>query len=200
MDFEQIQQVWSKMDNELQKQKKMTDKIILDMTQERYTGKFQKIRIIESLGAMICIIAGIVLMFSFNRLDTWYLQLLGAITILYLFILPITVLRSLYQIQKVKIESNNFKQTLSMFYNAKNRLLIIQKIGIFSNFIIVLIFTPVLFKIMDGDDIFTKGLEGWYWVFPLAFVVMALISYWGYKCYLRITNSAENILNDLDMD
>lgn len=201
MDFEQMQQVWSKMDTELQKQKKMTDKLILQMTQEKYSNKFSKLATIETIGAFVCFIAGLFLLLNFYKLETWYLMLCGGITIGYLFAMPLFVLRPLYTLKKIKIDTNSFADTLQAFSNSKRQVLLAQRVGMYLNFLLFLFMIPTINKMFNNKDMFME-LEGttFYITIAIAVVAMILISRWGYKCYKSITNSAENILNDLDMD
>ena len=102
MDIEEIKAVWSEMSDQLEKQKKLTNEIILNMTQERYSNKFQKVTIIESFGAFICFIAALYLLLNFGKLDTWYLIMCGIITLGFMLILPVLVLRSLSKIKNLK--------------------------------------------------------------------------------------------------
>lgn len=201
MDFEQMQLVWSRMDTELQKQKKMTDKLILQMTQEKYTNKFRKLATIETIGAFVCFIAGLFLLFNFYKLETWYLMLCGGITIAYLFAMPLFVLRPLYTLRKIKIDTNSLSDTLQTFSNSKKQVLLVQRIGMYLNFLLFIFMIPTLNKIFNNKDMFLE-LEGttFYIALVVAVVVMILVSRWGYKCYKKITNSAENMLNDLELD
>jgi len=199
MDFEQMQAVWSKMDTELQKQKKMTDKLILQMTQEKYTNKFRKLATIETIGAFVCFIAGLFLLFNFYKLETWYLMLCGGITIAYLFAMPLFVLRPLYTLKRIKIDTNSFADTLQTFNDSKKQVLLAQRVGMYLNFLLFIFMIPTMNKMFNNKDMFLQ-LEGttFYITLVVAVVVMILISRWGYKCYKNVTNSAENILNDID--
>ncbi|MET6990592.1 hypothetical protein [Sediminicola arcticus] len=199
MDLEEIQAVWSEMSDQLKHQKKLTDKIILDMTQDRYTRKFRTISIAETFGAIICFIAALYMLFYFNTLDIWYLQVCGVLSIAFLIGLPIVTLRSLKNIQKINITEKNIKDTLISYSKAKNKVLMIQRLGIYLSFIFMMTCLPVFSKLMKGKDIFQQG------TFPLWYVVImgvfiALFARWGYACYKKTTNSAEALLKELELD
>ena len=199
MDLEEIQKVWSEMSDQLEQQKKLTDKIILDMTQDRYKRKFSTISKVESLGAIICFISALYFLFNFYQLDTWYLQLCGAFSIAFLIGLPILTLRSLKEIQKINIAEKNIKDTLVTYSKAKNKVLAIQRLGIFLCFIFIMTCLPVFSKLMKDKDIFQQGS------FPIWYVVimgvfLAFFARWGYGCYKKITQSAEGILKELEIE
>ncbi len=199
MDLEEIQAVWSEMSDQLEQQKKLTDKIILDMTQDRYTRKFSTISKVETLGAIICFVSALYFLFNFYQLDTWYLQLCGAFSIAFLIGLPILTLRSLGKIQKINIIDKNIKDTLVTYSKAKNKVLAIQRLGIFLSFIFMMTCLPVFSKLMKDKDIFLQGS------FPIWYVVimgvfLAIFARWGYGCYKKITQSAEGILKELEIE
>ena len=89
MELEELQSAWTKMSDELDQQKKLTNKIILDMTKQKYQNKFTTITKYESLGALVCFAIALFVIFNFNKLDTWYLQACGAFTLLFLIVLPV---------------------------------------------------------------------------------------------------------------
>ena len=91
MDLEEIQTIWSEMSDQLEQQKKLTNELIMKMTQERYRTKFDKITFYESIGAVICFLAAIYFLVNINKLDTWYLLACGIFTIAFLILLPITL-------------------------------------------------------------------------------------------------------------
>lgn len=198
MDLEEIQSVWSEMSDQLEQQKKLTDKIILDMTQERYTKKFKTISTIETFGAVICFIAAGYMLFNFQKLDIWYLQICGAFSIAFLIGLPLVTLRSLRNIQKINITNKSIKDTLVTYSKAKNKVLAIQRLGIFLCFVFMMTCLPVFSMLMKGKDIFQQG------TFPIWYVVImgifiAFFARWGYGCYKKITQSAEEMLKELEI-
>ncbi|MEJ1221909.1 hypothetical protein [Sediminicola sp. 1XM1-17] len=198
MDLEEIQSVWSEMSDQLEHQKKLTDKIILDMTQEKFTKKFRTISMVETIGAVICFISALYMLFNFNTLDTWPLQACGIFSIAFLIGLPILTLKSLKNIQKINIGEQNIKDTLVSYNKAKNKVLAIQRLGIFLCFIFMMTCLPVFSKLMNGKDIFQQGsFPIWYVVIMGIFIVF--FARWGYGCYKKITQSAEGILKELDI-
>ena len=199
MELEEMKTLWQEMSQQVEQQKKLTDTLIMEMTQQKYSQKFSKIAIYESIGAIICFIAAIYMIFNFNKFDTWYLMACGIFMISYLLILPIFVLRSLKTIKSLNITNKSYKQTIVGFAKAKKQLLLVQKLGIYVNFILFLTSIPLAAKLLNNKDIFLAGGSIWQGVFIVVVaVLMIFVSRWGYGCYKNVTNSAENILKDLE--
>ena len=199
MELDEMKILWGEMSERVEEQKILTDKLIMEMTQERYTKRFSKISIYETIGSIICFVAAIILIMNFTKLDTWYLIVMGAFTLGYLILLPILTLTSLNGLRKVKITDKDYKGVLVVFEKAKNRLLFIQRLGIVFNFILMMALIPVAAKITNDNDVFMMDNKLWYYsmMFVMAGVVL-FVSRWGYKCYKGITASAENVLKELE--
>ena len=199
MELEEMKTLWQEMSQQVERQKQLTDGLIMDMSQQKYTQKFSKITTYETIGAVICFITAIYILVNFNKLDTWYLAACGIFTFGYLITLPILVLRSLKTIRGIKIGSTSYKESIVSFAKAKKQLLLVQKLGMYINFILFLAIIPVTSKLMGDKDIFLTGGSHWkYGFIAIVAIAMIFVSRWGYGCYKNITNSAENILKDLE--
>lgn len=197
MEIEELQTVWSEMSDQLEKQKKLTNELIMEMTQDRYRNKFDKITFYETIGAVICFAMAIYLLVNINKLDTWYLLSCGIFTIAFLIILPIITLGLLGKIKRINILKNSFKETIVRYTKARNQLLLMQRIGIYLSFILVFTCLPVFSKIMKNKDLFLHT-RAWLIYLPIMAIFLFFFTRWGYKCYKNITNSAENILKQLE--
>ena len=197
MEIEELQSVWSEMSDQLEKQKKLTNELIMEMTQDRYRNKFDKITFYETIGAVICFAMAIYLLVNINKLDTWYLLSCGIFTIAFLIILPIITLGLLGKIKRINILKNSFKETIVGYTKARNQLLLMQRIGIYLSFILVFTCLPVFSKIMKNKDLFLHT-RAWLIYLPIMAIFLFFFTRWGYKCYKNITNSAENILKQLE--
>jgi hypothetical protein len=197
MELKELETLWSELSHELENQKKLTNELIMNMTQEKYSNKFQKISTFETIGAVICFAIGIYILAKFSMLDTWYLQVCGLVTVVFLFLLPVLTLNSLRRIQKINVADSNFKETLLGFTKAKNQLLFLQRLGIYLSFILMFTILPVASKIMKGKDLFLNT-KIWFVYLPIMAVFLFFFTRWGYGCYKSITNSAEDILKELE--
>ncbi|MCJ7465590.1 MAG: hypothetical protein MUO53_02735 [Maribacter sp.] len=197
MDLDEIKATWSQMSDQLEQQKKLTDKIILEMTQQKYKNKFSKISMYETIGAVVCYVMAFYILLYMKELDTWYLLTLGIFTLGCLLVMPFLVLRSLKNIQRVDLVNSNYKEALIKYTQEKNRLLFLQRLGIYLGFFMLCTSLPVFSKINNGKDLFLSATT-WLWYLPVMGVFFFFFARWGYRSYRSITDSAENILNEMD--
>ncbi len=199
MNVEELQSIWNEMSAELEKQKRLTHEIIIKMTKERYKGQLQKIAKYEGIGAVVCFGAAVFILLNFDKLDTWYLAVCGAFTMMYLLVLPIMVLRSIQNMRRIDISKGNYTDNLQSFTKARDQFLFLQRIGIGLAFLLILTTLPVAGKLMNKKDIFMNS-ELLLWYLPVMIVFLVVFSRWGYKAYKNITQSAENILREVEPD
>lgn len=199
MELEEIQAVWSEMSDQLKKQKKLTNDIIMEMTQNRYSNKFKTLSIYESFGAVICYATAVHILINFTKLDTWYLISCGIITIAFLLILPILVLKFLARIKNLNILQKSYKETLVNYTKAKTNLLKLQQFSIYTSFILMFAVAAVFSKIWSDRDFFTVERDSTsYVVIGIALLFAGFFSRWGYNHYKKLTNSAEDIIKELE--
>ncbi|ARV10570.1 hypothetical protein BTO05_13345 [Winogradskyella sp. PC-19] len=198
MELEEMQATWSQMSNQLDNQKKLTDKLIMEMTKERYKNKIGILSKYEGIGAIICFIMAILLISRFSVLNTWYLLASGIFTVCYLIVLPVIVLLSIRSMKSIDLTNNNYKQTIIAFAEKKRHFLLTQKVGIYLNFILMVVSLPVIIKVFKGKDIFITNINLIYWYIPIMAVFLILFSIWGYGKYKKVTSSASHILEELE--
>lgn len=198
MELEEMQATWSQMSNQLDNQKKLTDKLIMEMTKERYKNKIGILSKYEGIGAIICFIMAILLITRFSELNTWYLLASGIFTVCYLIVLPVIVLRSIGSLKRIDLTNNNYKETLIAYAKKKRHFLLTQKVGIYLNFILLVVSLPVIVKVFKGKDIFITNINLMYWYIPIMAVFLILFSIWGYGKYKKVTASASHILEELE--
>ena len=199
MELEELQSAWTQMSRELENQKELTNEIIMEMTREKYMSKFSKLSNFETLGAIVCYGIALVVLLNFQKLDTWYLQVCGVITLVFLTVLPTLVLRSLKRIQVLDIFKGSYKDNLLKYIKEKNVLMRLQKIGIVFSFLVLPLVVPVTSKIISGKDIFQQTVQPVQWIaLAVAFIFMVVITRWGLRSYRKITNAAEQLIKDLE--
>ncbi|TDI74266.1 MAG: hypothetical protein E2O87_03890 [Bacteroidetes bacterium] len=199
MELEEMKTLWEEMSQKVEKQQLVTDQIIMDMTQQKYTSKFSKIFLYESLGTVICFAMAVYILFNIEKLDTWYLMACGIFTLAFLFLLPLFTLWSLTRIKSLDVAAFSYKETLVRFERSKKWVLLSQRTSIYLSFILFLAVLPVLSKIFNNKDMFTMDMDALPWIFTGAvFVLLILFLRWGYGCYKSITASAEMVLKELE--
>lgn len=200
MELEEMQSVWSELSDQLEKQKKLTDKMIIMMTQEKYRKKINKVAYPETIGAIICYSAVAVILFNIQKLDTWYNLLAGVLCVLILIILPMVSLKFLYGIRNIDIANNSFKETLLNYAKRKKRFQKSMKWSYYLGFILMFAIMPVTAKIVNDKDIFLGVNSTWTLVtaIPLAILFFIVFSKWTMKWYSKNVNSAESLIKDLE--
>lgn len=195
--LEEMKMLWKQTDDKLKEQKSITDKLIIEMTQQRYKNKFSKISQYEIIGAIICFLVAAAILIRFNQLDTWYFQLLGGLSLSFLLIPPVVVLQALFKIKNLNPGQGNFSEVIVKFTKAKRQLLMVQKSGLLLNGVFLLIFLPVVDKLMNGNNMLMNFDELWSWIVPIVILFIFFFSRWLFKCYQNITASAESLLYEL---
>lgn len=198
MELEELRSEWQEMSTELKKQKILTDKLIIDMTQKKYNNKLKSISIPETIGSVVCFAAAIYILMNFGEFDTWYIQLSGLFSALFCIVLPIISLRSIFGMQKINMSTSNYKQSLERFAKNKKQFVWIQKVSFYLSFILVIVSLPVAAKLMNGKDLFLES-KVWLWYIPFGFIFLYIFSKWVFKHYKKTTDSAESLLKELDI-
>ena len=198
MELEKLRSEWQEMSKEIEKQKILTDKLIIDMTQKKYKNKLKLISIPESIGTVICFAAALYIFINFSKLDNWHLQLSGVFTALFCIVLPILSMRSIFGMQKINMSTSNYKQSLERFAKNKKQFVLIQKASFYLSFILVIVSLPVAAKLMNGKDLFLES-KAWLWYIPFGFLFLYLFSKWVFKHYKKTTQFAEELLKDLEV-
>ncbi|WP_281543256.1 hypothetical protein [Maribacter aestuarii] len=197
MELEELQSAWAQMSRELEKQKELTNEIIMDMTKEKYRAKFKTITNYEKAGTIVCLISALYIGLNILKLDTWYLLLCGLFAILFSVLMPVLVLRSLKRIRKLNIIDLNYKDALLQYTKAKNHLLRVQRYGLYASFLYLMTFLPAIAKIVNDKNLFLEP-STLVWKLLIMAVFLALFAQWGYGQYKRITSSAEQLIKDLE--
>jgi len=199
MELEELQSAWTQLSDELNHQKKLTNKIILDMTKQKYQNKFTTITKYETLGAFVCFAIAFFVILNFGKLDTWYLQVCGILTLLFLIVLPVMVLSTLKTIKNIDILNGSYKDNLKFYLKTKNRLLKLQQVGIAIGFVGLFFIVPVTSKIISNKNVFLTSLKTeQYVIFAITMIAMVFFCKWAYNGYLKVTRSAQELLQDLE--
>lgn len=198
MELEEMQAAWSQMSQELEKQKQLTDEIILKMTQQKYTSQWNKIMTGEKIGSVICYGALIAILFNFEKLDTLALQLSGALCVVILGILPIISLQTLRAMKRVNVTTMNYKETMETYAKGKKNFVNFQKLNIALSFVFMLLTVPVSAKLLNDENLF-ETLDpklGYASIFMLAFfgLLIWIVTRW-YKSVIR---NSDAILQEVE--
>lgn len=199
MQLDELKLMWEDMNKTMEDQKILTDKLIQDVTKERFKNRFQKIETYETIGAIICFATVFLIIINFKKLDTWYLDALGILTLILLITLPIITLKKIRDLKEIDLESQSYKDVLVKFQKSKKEFFIIQKINVFLSAILAISILPVFSKIFKDVNVFETLLMQSVMIYiPMLLVLLYFLVKWAFKGYKNLTMSAENILTELD--
>ena len=197
MELEEMRQLWDSMSQELQKQKLLTEKMIIEMTQQKYRTTLKGITLPEMVGTVICFVASALIIVNFDQLDTWYLVLSGIVCAIFLIILPILSWKALLRMQKMEL--GTYKESLTKYAERSKRFIQIQKMSYYLGYILAVAILPVSSKLINGKDIIATSN---YWILPMIFLVIFhfFFSKKVFKYYNKVRHEAEELLEDLNVE
>jgi len=196
MELEEMQKVWTEMSEQREKQARLTDKLIIMMTQQQYRNRLSKIAVPETIGAVVAFAMVLLILVNFDKYNTGWLAACGIVSAAILLVLPVLSLRAIHKMNNLNIGSNSYKQTLIEFAKSKRQFLLVQKLSFFLGFILAIACMPVMLKIMGGKDIHIST-GTWPWFLP-AVVIFVVFFRWVYRCYARATDSMEDLLREVE--
>ena len=196
MELEELKGLWKDMSEELDRQKILTDQMVVEMTRQKYRDKLNQISLPETVGTLVCFAMAAYALFNFDKLDTWYLVLCGVISIAFCLVLPILSLRSIHKMKRIDLRQSSYRESLVRYAKEKDRFVKVQKAGYYLGFIFSLAVLPVAGKLMRGKDLLLDA-KLWIWYIPLALVFHFLFSKWVWKHYSSVAKGAQNLLEEL---
>lgn len=197
MELEEMKSLWGKMSQDLEKQKLLTDKMVVQMIENRYENKFQNLILPETIASVICIATAIFIVSHFEKMDTWYLELSGVFAVAYLIILPVFSLQAIYRMKNINI-SNNYKQTLIDYNQAKKQYQQVIKWGFFLNFFLMVAVLLLTLRIFGKEGVIISEMKIWLMLLPLGVLFLIVLSRYAYRLTKNTMSGAEQILKELD--
>lgn len=200
MELEEMQAVWADLSNQLEKQKKLTDKMIIMMTEEKYRNKINKIKYPEIIGAIVCYGMALLVLFNVQKFDNTITLICALVSFGILVVLPVVSLTSIYGISKINIAENKYKDTLIAYSKKKKRFKNLQSISIYMSFILMLVILPVTTRIFKGEDMFAETMN----LLPILIFVsigavfLFFFARWVAGCTNRTFNSLEELIKELE--
>ena len=195
MELDEMKGLWENMSSELSRQKLLTDKMVVEMTRQKYRNQLRSISLPEMVGTVVCFAMAVYILFNFGQLDTWYLALCGILSASFCLVLPILSMRSILRLGKIDLHSS-YRETLKQYALEKGRFVRIQKAAFYLGFIFLLVVLPVAGKLMKDKDLLLDG-KLWIWYIPFGLIFHFLFSKWVWKHYSSVTENARNLLEEL---
>jgi len=197
MELDEMKTMWTEMSEKIDKQKHLTDKLIINMTQLQYKNKLQKISIPELIGTVICFAFAAMIIVNFDKYDSVYLKTCGIISTMILIVLPVLSLRAIFALSNLNIVTGNPREVLTSYAKGKHRLLFVQKLSFILTLVLLITTLPVMLMIMGGKTTHVKP-EVWLWFIPIGLTITILFARWVYGYYLKTVNKIEDLLKELE--
>lgn len=195
MELDEMRNVWTELSAQLDKQKKLTDNVIMQMTQTQYRARISRIRTPEIISSFFCVAIVVLIAVNSAKFDTAYVQICAAISAVLLSALPVLSLTSLQRMNNIRIERNDFKQTVMDYATSKRKFLFVQKLSFYLGFVLLITSLPVAVVILDGKN----GMDSpvWLWYAPIGILFFILFSRWVYGFYVKTAAQAEQLLHEI---
>ncbi|MBC3539251.1 hypothetical protein ACFSC6_07830 [Rufibacter sediminis] len=196
MELEEMQNAWNSLSHRVERQDALSNKLLANVTQQNYQSKFNKVRYSEFAGTMVCYAGAAYLSVHLTQIEDVFAQVLAALAIGLLLLLPVISLASVRALKSVNISSASYLETIHTFGRQKIRFQKLQKINVCLGLLLMLLTLPVLAAI-QGKDL-SQVPYFWILIFPLFGLVMTAFAYWVLKSYNKTLHDMENQLTDIN--
>lgn len=196
MELEEMKLAWNDLSKRVEKQEILNQQIIEKMTKDQYQSNIKKIALPESIGTIICYLGAAYLAVNIPKLDETLMQILGAIAIILLLILPIISLQSVRAMRKINLSSHSYLEAIQVFGQQKIRFQRLQKLNVSLGLFLMVISVPVLMAIQDKS--IELSLLFWMLYFPLGIMFFLGFSFWVLKYYNRKLEATERMLAEVN--
>ena len=197
MELDDLKNNWEAINKQAAKQNHLTYAIIDKMTKGKYTSKINNIKYPERIGAIICILNVIYIIFNFYKLDSLLFQIIGSSTIILLFAMAAIGLMSFNKLNLSGDLDRPYAETIRQFAIQKLRFQKFQRANAILGYFLlvaVVLLLPKLFYKKDVTD------SKFFLIFPLSigYIFLLFFSKWVYRFYKRSINQAEELLREVE--
>lgn len=198
MDIEHMQHTWQQMTTELNTQKKLTNTLILNMTQQTYTSKVNRILRTELVGTIICFMTVSYILYNRSKFESLPSQICAILLVFLLVTMPLGSIYLLKKLKQIDVRNASLKSNLIHYATYKKLNLRFQKFSIAIGFILLPIASAVFSVLFSNKDLF-EGVSLTKIIVALIVggSVFTIIAYLGNKYYRNALQDAQNTLEEL---
>ncbi len=143
MELEEMKSAWKELSTELEKQKKLTNDIILKMAHKKSASRLSRIIYAESIGSVITLAAVIYLISNFHKLNDW-LSLASGVLVAVVFMASILMsMKIVFQSRKIDLIGSSLSRVIENYNALRNTLRIYKKVSMAFYVFIPFIMLPV---------------------------------------------------------
>lgn len=197
MDLDEMKAVWSDMSDQLDKQKKLNQDIILKMTQEKSSSRLGRIIRMETFGLALSIAMLVYLVWNFYRLEDW-LSITGGIGLLGIILMGIvygiTIIR---KAKSIDVMTSSYSEVIENFDQFRALLSKYKKLSFRIAVISPVLVLPVSYVLLLDKNIL-DDLEGAGLSLLMSAILVPLVLYAFIKYYSRNVSQVKQALKDID--
>jgi hypothetical protein len=197
MELDELKTSWEALSKKVDQQQQLTNKLIEQMTRQHYHQRINKIAFPEFLGTIVSFAMAFMLTLNFKKLDTPLLQVFGALSVIFLIVMPILSLQIIKSLHAVNTNQSTYADTLVVFAARKIRFQKFQQLTVYLSFLFIIVFMPVAARFFAEKDITQKPV---FWLLGVLACVIFLLffSKWVLKHYNNALKQAEALLKDVE--
>ncbi|GAA0878627.1 hypothetical protein GCM10009119_15950 [Algoriphagus jejuensis] len=196
MELDEMKSLWQNLSVKVENQDRIQKDILLEMTKTKFRRKMNGIRIPELFGSLFCFGYAGYLIFQFDKIDLRLLQVLGILDIVFLVLIPVASLITVYRLRSLQINHLSTAEMLEAFGRAKRNFWRVQQVGVWLAGMMVLTLVPILGDIQDRLDELME-VEFWMIFLPFVLAFMFFFSRYVLRRYRKVMDQSEDLLKDI---
>ena len=197
MELDDLKNSWHQATGRVEKPQIITRAMLEKINRTKYRQRIKKIITAEIAGSSVCLVAALYIGYSFNKLDTAFLQVTGVVAILLLLLLPTISFVSIRQLSKAGNVNKSYAETLKAFAVDKKRFIRLQKLNITFSYVLLLTMIVLLVKLFGGNDL-SENKHFWLFSFPISYIFLLFYAKWVQQYYQQALQQAEELLAELN--
>jgi hypothetical protein len=196
MELDDLKNSWNEVNDDGSTQQNLTNKMIDQVTQNKYASNIKKLVYPELIGIMVCLLGATYIVLHFKYLNTNFLMSLGLLTIILLLAICLISLVSLQHLYKKPDLKKSYVETLKEFAVHELQFHNLQKLNVTLCYLLLVGVVVLLSKIVNGIDLSTNKYY-WTFSFTVGYIFLMFYSRWVARHYEKTLRSAKELLSDL---
>lgn len=204
MDLDEMKSTWQELSAELDKQKTLTNDIILKMAHEKSKsslGKMVKFESIGGLGMCVVLLVGLFICSlnrSFDNVPLMICALLSAVLFIFSGYISWDFISKM---KKVNLLENSIEESQKNYLAVKKASARYKKVGVYTSLPTILFFSPVVLKVFIGKDIFrnfSTAKDDFLIMILLSVVIAVPLVYTLFKFYNKNMKATAEALEQVE--
>jgi hypothetical protein len=204
MELEEMKATWLELSSQIDKQKKLTNELILKMAHEKSSQSVNSLIGLETIGGIsiaVALVAGVLFFLLNGTLNTWPLIICSFVSIGIFAYSGFISLDFIQKMKKINLLENSIEESRVNFANFNKALKFYKNLGLYTFLPTMVFFIPVVLKVFIKKDIFrnfqdakTKLLE----VIIASIIVSIPTVFFLYRYYKRNIAATKEAMSELN--